>query len=165
MLRKQVNTGFTLYELMVTVAVASTILSFGVPGFQNYVQSSRSVTHTNDMVTALNLGRSEATRRGAPIQVCPSTDAATCSGAVDWSTGWVVLDPAGAVLRTWPARSGGTGVLTGNVTTITFQPRGAMPAGVNPQLALQLPKCKNDGRRVITISAAGRIAVNRANCV
>ena len=157
--------GFTLYELLVTMIVASVIASFGVPGFQSFVQNSRSATHTNDLVTALNLGRSEATRRGLPIDLCASTDGATCSGSTDWSTGWIVRTAAGQVLRTWPARSGGAAVLTANVPTIQFQARGSLPAGAAPLLALQLPYCKNNGRRNVTVNVAGRIAVNRVACL
>ena len=102
--------GFTLFELMVTLAVAALILSLGVPGFRSFIQNNRAATHTNDVVTALNLGRSEATRRGAPVLLCSSSDGATCSGSNDWSSGWIVRRSAGAVLRTWPERSGGDGV-------------------------------------------------------
>ncbi len=156
--------GFTLYELMITIAVASIIIAFGVPGFQNFIQNSRSVTHTNDMITALNLARSEATRRGAAIDVCASTDGANCSGSTDWSTGWIVRIPGGQVLRQWPARSGGAGVLTGSVATVQFQGRGSLAAGAAPTFALQLPNCKGTGRRNIAINVAGRIAVNRVAC-
>ena len=165
MQQKKDIAGFTLYELMVTLAVASIILSFAVPGFQNFMQTSRSVTHTNDLVTALNLARSEATRRGAPVVVCASTDNSTCSGATDWSTGWVVRTPAGQVLRTWPPRSGGAGVLTGNVGTIQFQARGSIAPGTAPLLALQLPHCSGTARRNISVNVAGRISVNRAACI
>lgn len=157
--------GFTLYELMVALAVASIIISFGVPGFQSYIQNSRSVTHTNDLVTALNLARSEATRRGAPIDICASTDAATCSGNNDWSTGWIARTAAGEVIRAWPARSGGAGVLTANVSVVSFQARGSLPAGAAPQLSIQLPHCKQDGRRTVSVSVAGRIAVDRVACL
>lgn len=162
--RSKRNAGFTLYELLLTVIVASVIASFGVPGFQNLMANSRSVGDTNDLVTALNLARSEATRRRVPINVCASADAATCSASNDWSTGWIVLTPAGQVLQTWPARSGGGGVLTANVSNVQFQSTGAPTAGANPQLALQLPHCTGTGRRNITISPAGRIAVARVNC-
>jgi type IV fimbrial biogenesis protein FimT len=153
-----------LYELMVIVAVAGVIASFAVPTFGNLMFSSRSVAHTNDLVTALNVARSEATRRRFPIDVCASTDGAACSGANDWSAGWIVRTPAGEVLQAWPARSGGAGVLQANVSSIQFQPTGALPAGANPQLALQLPHCKDTGRRTVTISPAGRIAVRRVAC-
>jgi len=156
--------GFTLFELLVTVAVASIIATLGIPGFQNIVANNRSVTYTNDLVTALNLARSEATRRRAPIDVCASANGTTCSGANDWSVGWIVRTQAGRVLQTWPARDGGGGVLTANVSTVQFQSTGALPAGSNPQLALQLAHCSDPGRRSITISPAGRIAVERVNC-
>lgn len=165
MLRSKYTAGFTLYELMVTVAVAAIIFSFGVPSFQSFMQNSRSVTYTNDLITALNLGRSEATRRGAPINLCASADGATCSGSTDWSTGWVARTPAGEVLRAWPARSGGTAVLTANVSTIQFQARGSLGAGAAPNLALQLPHCTGTGRRNVTVNVAGRIAVNRVACL
>ncbi|MDJ0747831.1 MAG: GspH/FimT family pseudopilin [Woeseiaceae bacterium] len=164
MLQPNKNAGFTLYELMVTVTVAAIIASFAVPGFQNLVSNNRSVTHTNDFVTALNLARSEATRRRFPIDVCASADGATCSGSNDWSTGWIVRTPAGQVLQAWPARSGGAGVLSGNVSNIQFQASGSLPAGANPLISLQLPRCKDPGRRNITISPAGRIAVTRVAC-
>lgn len=159
------NAGFTLYELMITLAVAAIIISFGVPGFQSLVQDSRSVSHTNDLVTALNYGRSEATRRGAPIDVCASSDAAACNGANDWSVGWIVRTPAGEVLRVWPERSGGAGVLTANTATIQFQARGSLAGGAAPQLTLQMPYCKGNGRRNISVNAAGRTAVNRVACL
>lgn len=164
MTRSRFNAGFTLYELMVTVAVAGIIASFAIPSFQSFVQNGRAVTHTNDLITALNLGRSEATRRGAPINVCASTDGATCSGGTDWSTGWIMRSPvvADPVLRAWPARSGGASVLTGT-STIQFQARGSLTAAA--ALALQLPNCADPGRRNITINIAGRIAVNRVNCI
>jgi len=158
------NAGFTLYELMVTVGVAALIASFAVPGYRGLMADSRSVAHTNDIVTALNLARSEATRRRFPINVCASADGASCSGSNDWSTGWIVRTQAGEVLQTWPARSGGTGVLNANVSTIQFQATGGLAAGSNPQIALQMPVCKDPGRRNITISPAGRIAVTRAAC-
>ena len=136
--------GFTLFELMVTLAVAALILSLGVPGFRNFIQNNRATTHTNDLVTALNLGRSEATRRGASVLVCSSSDGATCSGSNDWSSGWIVRRPAGAVLRTWPERSGGDGVLTANVSQIQFQARGSLVAATAPLLQIRLPDCSGD---------------------
>lgn len=157
--------GFTLYELLIAIAIAAIIASFGVPGFQSLMQNSRSVTYTNDLVAALNLGRSEATRRGRPIDVCSSSDGATCSGSTDWSGGWIVGTPAGEVLRTWPALSGGDAVLTANVSTLQFQARGSLPGVAAPLLAVQLPHCTGTGRRNVSINVAGRIAVNRVDCL
>lgn len=164
MISKRRMDGFTLYELMVTVAVAAIIIGFGVPGFKSFIQNSRAVTHTNDLVTALNLGRNEATRRGSPVLLCTSSDGATCSGSNDWSNGWVVRTAGGQVLRTWPARSGGAGVVTANVSQIQFQARGSLTAGVVPLLAIRLPDCTGDQGRDVSINIAGRISVDRVAC-
>ena len=156
--------GFTLFELMVTLAVAALILSLGVPGFRSFIQNNRATTHTNDLVTALNLGRSEATRRGASVLLCSSSDGATCSGSNDWSSGWIVRRPAGAVVRTWPERSGGAGVLTANVSQIQFQARGSLAGGTVPLLQIRLPNCSGDQGRDVSVNMAGRIAVTRVTC-
>lgn len=160
------NAGFTLYELMVTLAVASVITSFAVPAFQSIVQNNRAVTHTNDLITAMNLGRSEATRRSAGIELCASSDGASCNNSTDWSSGWIVRTTAGEVLRAWPARSGGAGVLTSNVTRFQFQARGSLaPGAAAPQMVLQLPHCTANQGRNVNVNAAGRISVNRAACI
>lgn len=156
------NEGFTLFELLVTLAVAAVILTFGVPGFTSLVQNNRATTDTNDLVTALNLGRSEATRRGAPIEVCSSADGATCSGSTDWSSGWIVHRPGGQVLQAWPARSDAN-VLTANVSSIEFQARGSL-GGVAPVLSVRQPDCSGDQGRDIAVNVAGRISVQRVAC-
>jgi type IV fimbrial biogenesis protein FimT len=155
--------GFTLFELMVTLAVAAIILSFGVPGFMSFIQNNRAATHTNDLITALNLARSEATRRSATVTVCSSDDGATCSDSNDWSTGWIILNAADEVLRTWPERSGGANVITGDAQ-VQFQARGSLAGGAAPLLRVRLPDCTGDQGRDVAVNAAGRISTNRVDC-
>lgn len=155
--------GFTLYELMITVAVAAIILSFGVPSFTTFMANNRATTHANELVTALNLARSEATRRGMAVTVCSSTNNSTCNGDTDWSTGWVVRSAAGDVLRVWPERSGGDGVVTGNVTSVQFLSRGGL-GGVVPLMQIRLPECTGNNGRDVSVNGAGRIAVQRVDC-
>ncbi|HLT89679.1 MAG TPA: GspH/FimT family pseudopilin [Woeseiaceae bacterium] len=160
---RQDEKGFTLYELLITVAVAAIILSFGVPGFMDIIQNNRATTHTNDLVTALNLARSEATRRAATVTVCSSTNGATCNGTTDWSTGWVVRT-ATEVLRVWPERSGGDQVVTNTAhTTVAFDPRGALTAGPTT-FSIEPAGCTGDRGRMVSVGAAGSIAVSRTNC-
>ena len=156
--------GFTLFDLMITVAVAGVILSVGVPSHRGIIQNNRAVAATNDLVTSLNLGRSEAIRRGSTVSLCSSADGATCSTSNDWSTGWIIQTSAGEVLRAWPERSGGAGVLSANVSQIQFQPRGSLAPGVLPQLQLRLPDCTGDQGRDVAVNSAGRISVTRVTC-
>jgi type IV fimbrial biogenesis protein FimT len=157
------QTGFTLMELLFTIAVAAIILSVGVPGFMSFIDNNRAVTHTNDLVTALNLGRSEATRRGSTITVCSSLNGVACSDANDWSTGWVVRSAGGEVLRSWPKRSGGAGVITANVPQVQFRARGSVAGGA-PLFQVRLEKCTGEQRRNVAVNGAGRVSVSRVSC-
>jgi len=81
--------GFTLLELMVTLAVAAIVFSFAVPGFQQMVQRNRVITYTNNFIATVNYARSEAIRRASPVSICASADGTTCNGT--WSQGWIVF--------------------------------------------------------------------------
>lgn len=160
---RRTSRGFTLFELIVTIAVTGILLSLGVPGFMNIIQNNRAVAHTNDLVTGLNLARSEATRRSSVVTICSSTNGTTCNGSNDWSTGWVVRNGAGEVLRTWPERSGGAGVLTATSSQVQFQPRGSISAAA-PVFRVRLPNCTNNQGRDVAVNVAGRISVTRVDC-
>jgi type IV fimbrial biogenesis protein FimT len=137
------------------------LASVAVPGFVSFVQNNRATANTNEIVTALNLGRSEATLRGAPVLVCSSSDGVSCSGEGDWSDGWVVLAPNDEVVRTWPARSA-PGVLAGDVDQVQFQPRGSVAAGTT--LRVRVPDCIGDQGRDVRVNVAGRVSVTRVDC-
>lgn len=87
--------GFTLVELMVTLAIAAIILTQGIPAFTNTIQNNRISTNTNDLVADLNIARSEAISRNIAVVLCrsdnPNLAGAGCSGAGAWSSGWLVF--------------------------------------------------------------------------
>ena len=56
------------------------------------------------LVLALQMGRSEAAKRGQSITVCASADGDTCSGATNWATGWIVTPPAPRTRFAWNVR-------------------------------------------------------------
>ena len=86
--------GFTLLELMVTLAIAAILFSVGVPGFRSVIMDSRLVRDSNQFVASINLARSSAVRFQRSATVCTSANfnavLPSCSGSSDWSQGWVV---------------------------------------------------------------------------
>lgn len=78
--------GFTLIELIVTVAIVAILAAIAFPQFQEITLRMATTTNTNNMVNALNIARSEAVKRGRPVAVIPIGD--------DWSKGWQVVAAA-----------------------------------------------------------------------
>lgn len=87
--------GFTLIELLVTLTVAAILLGLAMPAFSSFVQNSRLSTEADTLVYALNLARSKAVKFDTTVQVCASSDGATCAGSSGtWTGGWIVLCPS-----------------------------------------------------------------------
>src|SRR6266478_9789562 len=84
--------GFNLLELMVTVAVATLIVSIALPSCSAIIQSARLKMQIYDFNGALDFARSEAVKRGTWVTVCASADQAACGpGGTQWESGWIVF--------------------------------------------------------------------------
>jgi len=94
-------TGFTLVELMVTLAVASILLAVTIPNMRTFVQNSRLSGGVNDLLHSLQVARTEAIKRqsigGFPanVVVCGTADPTLADNALTCSyanfTGWFVF--------------------------------------------------------------------------
>jgi type IV fimbrial biogenesis protein FimT len=82
------SAGFTLVELLVTLAVAATLISIAVPSYQHLLASNRLSALANEYVLAISEARLEAIRRNTTVQVCGSSgngagDLATACGSTN----------------------------------------------------------------------------------
>jgi prepilin-type N-terminal cleavage/methylation domain-containing protein len=66
--------GFTLWELMVAVAVAGIVLGFGVPSFTEFVRNNAMTSAANDVVGGVLLARAEAVKRQVPVALLFNAD-------------------------------------------------------------------------------------------
>jgi type IV fimbrial biogenesis protein FimT len=83
--------GVTLIELLTALTVLGVLMAIAAPSFRQFTANSRTTAATNQLVTALNMARSEALRRSSNVVVCTSSNQATCSGSTDWVDGWIVF--------------------------------------------------------------------------
>lgn len=124
--------GFTLVELMITIAVLAIVLAIAVPSFQAIINRNRLVSASNEVVAALQLARMEAIRRNSRVELCPSTNGTGCSGA-DWARMIVRVASDGTVVRDVSVTGRGI-VLKGSSNTtgnnrIAFVPSGMARVG------------------------------------
>lgn len=163
--------GFTLLELLVTISVAAILVAVAIPGLTTFVQNSRDDSEADSLISSLQYARSEAVKRDANVEVCASSDEATCNGGTAWNTGWIVetvaAPPAAAeVLQAIPALGGGntlSGTLNGGpVSEVTFQPNGfdAAAGGVGNYSTTYFKLCDSRGAkyaRDVEITGIGSI--------
>ena len=136
---KRTLAGFTLIELMTVLAVATILLSIGIPSFRALLQNLRITSTANGFFAAMNLTRSEALKRGMPVHL------STVDGGIDWSKGWVVF-----------VDSNGTGQLDEGDEVI-FK-RDQIPNGMTID-----PKFTSKTVKYLTYNGSGRTQINGSN--
>lgn len=65
--------GFSLIELMVVLAIFGTLMTFGIPAFQRYLQSSQLRGTSENLVQTIQLQRSRAMATGQAVNITFNT--------------------------------------------------------------------------------------------
>lgn len=147
--------GFTLLELMVTIAVVAILATVGVPGFRDLIQNNRVTTQTNEIVNALAFARTEAIKRGRAVEVD------IVDGNPGWSATVAFAETDGEVLRVFDRTR--SGILIDGPVKITFAPTGSATAAGSVFLQPG-PGCSGEKRRQVQVGLSGQITTSRLNC-
>lgn len=184
--------GFTIIELLVTIAIAAILLALAAPAMRTAIAARTVVSQSAELLEALHFARSEAMKRTGPVTICKTTPAApttcTTSGAANWDN-WMIfaerssgtmgsLDAGETPLRqhsqdpssvvTWAATT------PVGIASVTFQSNGiALAANVagtprmvfpiKPQLGGAGAAAVNNFTRQVCLNAQGRASVIDGN--
>lgn len=113
------NRGFTLMELMITIAIAGILASLALPSFREYILTQKVKSASFDLVAALTLTRSEAIKR--------NTDVVMAKAAGGWQDGWSVKVGATELRKQDPYS--GVSISAGTTASITYSRDGRISAG------------------------------------
>lgn len=155
---------------MVTLAVAVVLLAAGIPLFRGMIANNALVAQTNGLISALNLARSEAVKRGTGVTICAkaTADVADTDCGADWSNGWHVFtdgatpnayDGDDEVLRHWEPAADAAG-FTSPVGAIRFESDGSA-ATVERTIEVAHVGTRNVQNRCIRIRPGGVISVHK----
>lgn len=168
-IRNRRNAGFTLIELMVTLALAAIIAFVAVPNMRNFVLSSKIKNQTSELVSGINLARSSAIKNKAPAIMCVG-NATSCSGS-NWGTGWVAfLDPNNnntfdsdePTLYVAELPSDNKVTISFASSSLRIRPDGTIATAVTVDIC-DSARSGEEGRR-ISINVTGRTSVSKLTC-
>jgi type IV fimbrial biogenesis protein FimT len=174
--RKMLRRGFTLVELLVTMAVGGILLAIAIPGYAFLVNTSKLAAVTNELVFALQLARSEALKRGQRVTVCKSANplnpVPACIGTGQWQQGWVafidsgvrgVIDSGDMVIHVY---SGSPSVVITAINFskfVSYSPTGwSMGSSGLPNDTMNI--CLDEQARKVIVNNLGRIRLESATC-
>lgn len=157
-INRQRQSGFTLLELMVTIAVFAVIFGIAIPSFSSFIAAQRVRAASFDLNASLIQARSEATKR--------NTDVVIQQASGGWQNGWsvnIVGAPSGTpalgqhdVLPNTAVTAVDTAGNT--VTSITLQGTGRQPAG-SPAITFNFspsPSINSVTSRCLMVDSSGK---------
>lgn len=159
--RHPMQRGFSLLELVVTLMIVIILAAIAAPSMREMNINSVVKSNANDLVTALNLARAEAVKRGS--------DVAVVAQGGDWNDGWQI-ETTGVVetLISHPPITEDYRVLAaptgpGSLSRVVFTATGALRDATAYNFSVCRPTAHPgdaNSRRII-VSATGTIQSHR----
>lgn len=178
--------GFSLSELLVTVAIIAIVTAVGLPMLRGFIDDAGVSAAADQMLASLNYTRTEAVKRNTRVTMCRSGDGASCAAPAvvgDWRGGWIVfvdgtepaqLDDGDEILRVQNALTGSGRLLAGGAVAdyVSYASSGQARLSDGSSQAGVLTACAASAsakrRRIALTAGTGWVGVDivagSANC-
>lgn len=165
--RPAASSGFTLLELMITIAVAGVLAAVAIPNMRDFIRNNRLTAAANDLLRSTQVARSEAIKRQRNVVVCASADPRaeepTCN--YDAFTGWVVFedtngnwafDSGEIVIERHEALDGSVNARSDNDAILSYAATGFANPADEKSPSTRVVFCDARGNQVVGNSSSAR---------
>jgi type IV fimbrial biogenesis protein FimT len=141
--------GFTLIELMVTLAVLVILIMIAAPSFSELTASQRTQTAATDIFSSLLRARSEAIKQNADVTMrAPSGK---------WPDGWVVSSAAGDI----EVHGATANVAITGPASVVYRSNGRISGAIDP---FSISASQTATKRCVRVDLSGQPVVTKAAC-
>ncbi|MCA1928877.1 GspH/FimT family pseudopilin [Rheinheimera sp.] len=161
---------FTLIELMISILVLLVLMAIAVPSFTELVARNRLSGQANELLSVIQLARSEAIKQNQTIRLCKANaDLDTCSAASGSWTGWLVVDTASPATVIRAGRFDSRLTVSAGFTELRFSGQGLIRSQANQPLNSTFELCADgsqftDNGRILSFLSGGRSSIQLSQC-
>ena len=153
--------GFTLVELMITIAILAIVLSIAAPSFRDILLNNRINTAAQELQAAVQIARSEAVKLKQTVTVCAANDDFdACEKTTDWTQGWLLILKDNEVLKIWTVSDGLN--ITGPEDGIVVKGSGML--GVAVEISAQKKSCSSGVKQTVKVGLTGIVKMEKGSC-
>lgn len=147
--------GFTVIEMIITVAILVILIAVGIPSFRDFILVQRVKNASFEVFAALALARSEAVSRNNTVTITPT--------GANWSNGWQIttIDPITLATVNLSSQSAYSNVTIAGPATVAYAGTGRSAAA---SISLTATGVSAANSRCIAIDLSGRPVTKTGAC-